>query len=124
VIGVIGVISLFGINFNVMLPLFATEVLHSGPAGFGFISSAFGLGSLISALWIAWGNHKPSIRYMLIAALAFCILEIAFALSHVYILSLPLIASVGFAQIALSATPNTTPQTVGRSFRPSPQRGQ
>ncbi len=112
VISVIGVISLFGINFNVMLPLFATEVLHSGPAGFGFISSAFGLGSLFSALWIAWGNHRPSIRYMLIAALAFCILEIAFALSHVYILSLPLIASVGFAQIALSATANTTLQTV------------
>ena len=53
VIGVIGVISLFGINFNVMLPLFATSVLHSGAAGFGFISSAFGLGSLLSALWIA-----------------------------------------------------------------------
>jgi MFS family permease len=112
VISVIGVVSLFGINFNVMLPLFATEVLHSGPAGFGFISSAFGLGSLLSALWIAWGNHRPSIRYMLIAALAFCALEIVFALSQVYILSIALIASVGFAQIAFSATANTTLQTV------------
>ena len=112
VIAVIGAVSLFGINFNVMLPLFATNVLHSGPAGFGFISSAFGLGSLFSALWIAWSNHKPSIRYMLIAALAFCVLEIAFALSQVYALSLALIASVGFAQIAFTATANTTLQTV------------
>ncbi len=112
VIGVIGVISLFGINFNVMLPLFATSVLHSGATGFGFISSAFGLGSLLSALWIAWGNHKPSMRYMLVAALLFCILEIAFALSQTYALSLVLIASVGFAQIALSATANTTLQMV------------
>src|SRR5436305_14200971 len=31
VIVVIGAISLFGINFNVILPLFATEVLNSGP---------------------------------------------------------------------------------------------
>ena len=112
VIVLIGVISLFGINFNVMLPLFATTVLHSGAAGFGFISSAFGLGSLFSALWIAWTNHKPSIRYMLVAALVFCVLEVSFALSQAYVLSLVLIASVGFAQIALSATANTTLQTV------------
>lgn len=112
VIVLIGVISLFGINFNVMLPLFATTVLHSGAAGFGFISSAFGLGSLFSALWIAWTNHKPSIRYMLVAALVFCVLEVSFALSQAYVLSLVLIAGVGFAQIALSATANTTLQTV------------
>lgn len=112
VIAVVGAISLFGINFNVILPLFATDVLHSGPQGFGFISSAFGLGSLFAALWLAWGNRKPSIRYLLGAGLAFCILEIGFALSHQYALSLLLIASVGFAQIALSATANTTLQTV------------
>ncbi len=33
VIGVVGVIALFGINFNVMLPLFATDVFHAGPVG-------------------------------------------------------------------------------------------
>src|SRR6266567_1903082 len=112
VIVVIGAISLFGINFNVILPLFATEVLHSGPQGFGFLSSAFGLGSLASALWLAWGNNRPRIRPMLVGALAFCVLEIFFAISHLYLLSLLLIASVGFAQIAFSATANTTLQTV------------
>src|SRR5439155_19523353 len=40
IIEVVGAISLFGINFNVVLPLFATEVLHAGPTGFGFISSS------------------------------------------------------------------------------------
>src|SRR6266852_11848 len=79
VIAVIGVISLFGINFNVVLPLFATAVLHSGPQGFGFISSAFGLGSLFSALWLAWGNNRPSIKRLLIGSFAFCVLEILFA---------------------------------------------
>ena len=112
VIAVIGIVSLFGINFNVVLPLFATDVLHVGPQGFGFISSAFGLGSLISALWLAWSNHKPSINYLLLNGFAFCILEGAFAISHLYALSLILIASVGFAQIAFSATANTTLQTV------------
>ncbi len=112
IIAVVGIISLFGINFNVILPLFATDVLHAGPEGFGFISAAFGLGSLFSALWLAWGNNKPSIRQLLIGALAFCVLEILFAISHMYVLSLVLIAAVGFSQIAFSATANTTLQTV------------
>jgi len=112
IIAVIGIVSLFGINFNVILPLFATDVLHSGALGFGFLSAAFGVGSLFSALWLAWGNRKPSIQYVLIAAVAFSILEILFAFSHLYALSLILIAMVGFAMIAFSANSNTTLQTV------------
>ncbi|MGZ6368422.1 MAG: MFS transporter [Ktedonobacteraceae bacterium] len=112
IIAVIGIVSLFGINFNVILPLFATDVLHSGALGFGFLSAAFGVGSLFSALWLAWGNRKPSIQYVLIAAVAFSILEIIFAFSHLYALSLILIAMVGFAMIAFSANSNTTLQTV------------
>ena len=112
VIGVVGVIALFGINFNVMLPLFATDVFHAGLVGYGFISAAYGLGALFSALWVAWGNRKPSIRSLLIAAFAFSVLEIAFALSHFYILSFPLLVGVGFAQIVMTATANTTIQMV------------
>src|SRR5260370_952150 len=116
IIIVVGVISLFGINFNVVLPLFATDVLHSGPQGFGFISSAFGLGSLFSALWLACVNNMPSIRRLLAGALAFCVLEILFAVSHLYLLSLVLIAAVGFSQIVFSAAANTTLQTVAPDY--------
>lgn len=112
VIAVIGIVALFGINFNVVLPLFATDVLHAGPEGFGFISATFGLGSLLSALWLAWGNNRPSMSRLLMGAIAFCILEALFALSQIYLLSLILIAGVGFAQIAFSALANTTLQTV------------
>jgi MFS family permease len=116
IIGVVGVVALFGINFNIMLPLFATDVFHAGPVGFGLISAAYGLGALFSALWVAWGNHKPSIRSLLFAAFAFSVLEIAFALSPFYILSFPLIASVGLAQIVMTATANTTIQTVTPNY--------
>ena len=112
VIAVVGIISLFGINFNVVLPLFATDVLHAGPEGFGFISATFGLGSLLSALWLAWGNNRPSMSRLLVGAMAFGILEALFALSHLYLFSVVLIAGVGFAQIAFSALANTTLQTV------------
>ena len=112
IITVIGIVSLFGINFNVVLPLFATNVLNVGAEGFGFISSAFGLGSLLSALWLAWSNRKPSIQYLLVSAIVFCVVTALFAVSHIYALSLVLIAMVGFAMIAFSATANTTVQTV------------
>lgn len=112
VIVVIGIVSLFGINFNVVLPLFATTILNAGPAGFGFLSSTFGIGSLLAALWLAWSNQRPSIRTMLLASILFCILEALFALSHWYELSLLLIAFVGFAQITFTAIANTTLQTV------------
>src|SRR5438034_388617 len=116
IIAVIGVVSLFGINFNVVLPLFATDVLHAGAIGFGLISSALGAGSLCSALWLAWSNRRPSVTWLLYSVGIFCVLEILFALSHLYLLSLVLIASVGFAQIAFSATANTTVQTVAPDY--------
>lgn len=112
VILVVGLVSLFGINFNVVLPLFATEVLNVGSIGFGFLSSAFGIGSLISALWLAWGNKRPDIRRLLLASLIFCVLLALFAASHIYPFSLVLIAATGFAQIAFTALANTTLQTV------------
>src|SRR5258708_31443713 len=58
----------------------------------------------------------PRIRRLLAGALAFCILEILFAVSHLYLLSLVLIAAVGFAQIAFTATANTTLQTVAPDY--------
>lgn len=112
VIVVIGTISLFGINFNIVLPLFATTVLNAGPEGFGFLSAMFGVGSLFAALWLAWSNQKPNIRAMLLASILFGVLEALFALSHLYVLSLLLIAAVGFVQITFAAIANTLLQTV------------
>jgi len=112
IITTVGVISLFGINFNVVLPLFADNVLKVGPDGFGFISAAFGIGALLSALWLAWRNQKPKVTSMLISGLIFGVGEILFAVSHLYLLSLALIAIVGFSQIVFSATANSALQTV------------
>ncbi|TMD62844.1 MAG: MFS transporter [Chloroflexi bacterium] len=68
-------------------------------------------GTLSEARAGVW-NRKPSIRVLLIAAFAFSRLEITFALSPLYILSFPLLAGVGFAQVVMMATANTTIQTV------------
>ena len=109
---VVGLILLFGENFNVVLPLFATDVLHGGARSFGFLSAALGIGSLISALGLAWSNLKPTIRRVLIATLVFAGLEAVFAISHIYLLSILLIAGVGVAETIFGALATTTFQTI------------
>lgn len=112
VIVVVGLVLLFGSNFNVVLPLFATDVLHVGATGFGFLSAATGVGALLSTLWLAWANQKSVIRQILLYTLAFGVLEVAFAISHLYLFSLLLIAGVGFTEMAFAAQALTALQII------------
>ncbi len=109
---VAGLVLLFGSNFNVVLPLFATDVLHVGAPGLGALSAAIGVGSLLAALWLAWGNQTPTVRGVLLGALVFGGLEAGFAVSRNYALSLALIAGVGFAEIAFAMLATTMLQTI------------
>ena len=52
-IGVIGFVSTFGMNFNVVLPVLAAGVLKVGPNGLGLLYSAMGAGAVIAALGVA-----------------------------------------------------------------------
>ncbi|MFL5654332.1 MAG: MFS transporter, partial [Ktedonobacteraceae bacterium] len=70
------------------------------------------IGSLISALWLAWSNQKPTIRRVLMGTLVFGVLEAVFAVSRIYPLSLVLIAGVGFAETAFAQLSIITLQTV------------
>lgn len=111
VILVVGLVLLFGSNFNVLLPLFATDVLHIGATGFGFLSAATGVGALLAALWLAWNNQQPTIRRVLVSTLIFGALEALFAASGIYVLSIVLIASVGFMETDFAAQSMTALQT-------------
>jgi MFS family permease len=95
IIVVVGLVLLFAANFDVLLPLFATDVLHVGARDFGFLSASIGIGSVIAALWLAWSNLRPTISRILIGILVLCGLEVVFAVIHIYPLSLLLIASCG-----------------------------
>jgi MFS family permease len=112
VILVVGLVLLFGANFAVVLPLFATNVLHVGATGFGFLSAALGVGALLAALWLAWSHQQPTIRRVLIGMLVFAGLEAVFAVSRVYLLSVVLLAGVGAAEAVFGALATTTLQTI------------
>src|SRR6266550_3182288 len=45
--------SLFGLPYSVLLPVFASTVLHGGPHTLGFLTAATGLGAVTSAISLA-----------------------------------------------------------------------
>jgi MFS family permease len=95
---VVGLGLLFGSNFNVILPLFATQALAVGAPGFGMLSGALGLGALLGALWLAWTSRRPTIRRILLDGALFGALLAVFALTRSFPLALAALDGVCCAQ--------------------------
>jgi MFS family permease len=106
---VIGLASTFGMNFNVIIPALAQDVLRTDAAGYGFLMAASGIGALVAALTIAFSRRS---RPGLIAggAALLGVAEIALALSGSFGVSLVLMFVVGLGAILMAATANTTIQ--------------
>src|SRR5882762_4115380 len=72
-----------------LLPVYAREILHTGPWGLGLLRSAPGVGAALMAIVVA---HRPIRRRagltMLLSVAAFGVLTIIFGISHSLILSL------------------------------------
>ena len=66
------VVSLMGMPFVVLMPIFAANVLHGGPHTLGFLMGAMGVGALISALSLAARKSVRGLMRMIpIAAAVF-----------------------------------------------------
>jgi MFS family permease len=105
-IGVLGAVSTFGMNFNVLIPVLARDVLHGDAATFGFLMAASGVGSLASAAMIAVGQ-RPTPRLLLTGAAVFGVALIALGLSRSFLVSALLMVVLGWGVIAIAATTNT-----------------
>ena len=106
---VIGLVSTFGMNFGVIVPALARDVLHTDATGYGFLMAATGVGSLCAALLIAFSGRS---RTWVIAGGA-TLLGIALVLAatiHIYWFALPVMVLIGFGAIGMAATANTTIQ--------------
>jgi MFS family permease len=106
---VVGFVATFGMNFNVLVPAYAKDVLHSGAEGYGFLMSASGVGSLVAALWIAF-RARPGVRLLVGGALLLGLAELALMAAPGMGIALPLMLLVGVGAIAMTATANTTIQ--------------
>ncbi|MGW4999711.1 MFS transporter [Streptomyces hydrogenans] len=95
----VAVIGLFGLNFQLTLPLLATQVHHAGASTFGVVTAVFAAGSLVTALATTVRSGRPSARLVAGGAVAFGVLETAVGLASSYPLSLVLLFLTGGATI-------------------------
>jgi MFS family permease len=101
-------VSLMGYSYAVLLPVFAGQVLHGGPATLGWLNSASGIGALASALSLALRKSVAGLARMVqIAAAILGIALMLFGLSHALWLSLVLMVLVGFGLMQSVAASNT-----------------
>lgn len=100
------VIGMFGYNFTVILPLVAEYVLHTGPVGFGVLTSAMAIGSLSAATWIAYSG-RISQRVLFIGASGFSLLLLGLALSQSWPMMIVVLILLGAFSIIFTATANS-----------------
>lgn len=107
----IAILSTFSMNFNVLVPVFAKNILHREATGYGFLMSAMGVGALIGALLLATLSKrglKPF--YLLAGGFGLGLSQILMGFQSYYWLSTILLALSGFSMITFSASANTTIQ--------------
>ena len=104
-----GVVGCLTYEFQVSLPVMASRGLHAGPAGFGFMTAAMGVGAVIGGLLVAH-QGKTGIRPLTIASGAFGITVALAALAPSLTVELVTLALVGGASISFMATGNSTLQ--------------
>lgn len=111
--------NIFGRSYITLLPVVAKEVLHLGPAGFGFISAGPGMGTIIGSLGLAFLGWVRARRGILIALLlAFCSSLIAFAWCADAKIAFALLVAVGALSTVFETLINTAIQLrVAESFR-------
>jgi len=109
----VALVSLAGMPYLVLMPVFAKDSLGGGPETLGFLMGASGSGALLGALYLA---SRPSIvgtnRRITGAALTFGLSLILFSLSRSIVLSLFLMFTTGLSMIAVLASANTAVQTL------------
>jgi MFS family permease len=107
------VVSLMGMPFVVLMPIFAARVLHGGPHTLGFLMGALGVGALISALSLAARKSvRGLVRMIPIAAAVFGLGLIGLGLSRVFWLSMIMVLIAGMGMTQGMAGSNTVIQTI------------
>jgi predicted MFS family arabinose efflux permease len=108
-IGVIGFVSTFGMNFNVVLPVLAAGVLKVGSGGLGFLYSAMGAGALTAALVVAT-LQRPRIRVLIGGGLVLGISELVLASTTSYPIAIAAVFFSGVGAISTAASANSLVQ--------------
>lgn len=108
----LGLVSLMGMSYQVLMPVFAGKVLRGGPSTLGFLMAAAGVGALVSAVNLASRKSAVGIERMIVLGSAlFGLGLVAFSLSRHMALSLVCMLVAGFGMMTSLTSCNTMLQT-------------
>lgn len=109
----LSLISLMGMPYTVLIPVFAIKILRGDAQTLGFLMAAAGVGALIAAVYLSAKTTVRGLEEMIAIAPAILGLSlIIFALSRSTELSLLMMFAVGFSSILQVAASNTILQTI------------
>lgn len=108
---VIAIVGTFAPNFNVLVPVFAKDILKQKETGFGFLMSFMGLGSFFGAMFIAtFSKSGPKKFVMYIVPLLVGTFLILTGFTNIYLMTGLLLAITGFFFVSFSSNANSTLQ--------------
>jgi MFS family permease len=117
IIANIGVSSVFGMPYVMLMPVFAKQILKGGPSTYGVLLAAAGAGAIVGGLTVATrGARVRQGAYILFGSGLFAVFIFLFSFSHWLWLSLALLFVSGFAMITQNVTTNSLIQTTVPDF--------
>ena len=113
VILLLAVVSLVGVPYSILMPVFAATVFQGGPHTLGLLMTSSGCGALLAALWLAGRRSVVGLgRLIPTAAAVFGAGLVAFSLSRTLWLAIPCLVLTGFGFMVQMASSNTIIQTI------------
>jgi MFS family permease len=107
-LSVVAAMSLWGLPYVTLLPIFARDILHRGATELGYLMSSSGVGAVMGALLLArLGDFSFKGRMVLAGGMMFALSVFAFALSKNYHLSLMFLLLAGWSLVSCVAVINT-----------------
>jgi MFS family permease len=109
----LGLVSLMGMSYSVLMPVFAKEILHGGSHTYGFLMGAAGFGALLGALFLASRETILKLgRIVPAATILFGTGLIILSFTRIFPLSLILMIFIGLGMMMQTAASNTILQTI------------
>ena len=109
----LGVVSLFGMSYSVLMPIFADEILHAGPKGLGTLMGFSGVGALCGALALLLKKRLAGLgKWIAFACGGFGMAIITFGQSRSYYLSCMVLIVAGFFMMVQMSSSNTLIQSM------------
>ncbi len=109
----LGLVSLVGMPYVVLMPIFADQILHGGAQGLGILMGATGVGALLGALTLAFRSGVKGLgSWVAWCCAGFGASLALFALSHSFWLSVILLLPVGYCMMLQMASSNTLIQVM------------